>query len=46
MNFLANLLERPKNERAYLLLPVGYAATPAFVPDIKRKPLEDVAVFY
>ncbi len=46
MNFLADLLERPKNERAFLLLPVGYAAKNAFVPDIQRKPLEEISVFY
>ncbi len=46
MNFLTRLLERPSNERAYLLLPVGYAAKSAFVPDIHRKTLEDISVFY
>lgn len=46
MNFLADLLERPKNERAYLLLPVGYAAEDAVVPDIERKELSDISKFY
>ena len=46
MNFLADLLERPKNERAFLLLPVGYAAKEAFVPDIKRKELSEICDFY
>ncbi len=46
MNFLTKALERPENERAFLLLPVGYAQDPVYVPNIKRKPLEDVAVFY
>ncbi|MCM8570684.1 nitroreductase family protein [Gramella jeungdoensis] len=46
MNFLAELLERPSNERAYLLLPVGYAAGDAFVPDIHRKKLEEISEFY
>lgn len=46
MNFLAKVLDRPVNERAYLLLPVGYPKTPAYVPDIERKGLEEVAVFY
>ncbi len=46
MNFLTKVLERPDNERAFLLLPVGYAKEPVYVPDIKRKPLEEVAVFY
>lgn len=46
MNFLARLLERPTNERAYLLLPVGYPLEPAYVPDIERKGLDEIAVFY
>ena len=46
MNFLAKLLKRPSNERAFLLLPVGYAKRPVYVPDIKRKSLNEAAVFY
>lgn len=46
MNFLAELLQRPQNEKPYLLIPVGYAADDAQVPDIKRKPLQDVMVNY
>ena len=46
MNFLEKLLDRPANERAFLLLPVGYAQAPAYVPDLRRKSLEEVAVFY
>jgi len=46
MNFLSEILERPKNERAFLLLPVGYPKTPTFVPDLKRKELDEIAVFY
>lgn len=46
MNFLAKLLNRPSNERAFLLLPVGYAKQPVYVPDLERKPLEKVTVFY
>ncbi|MDH4474144.1 MAG: nitroreductase family protein [Fluviicola sp.] len=46
MNFLTGLLDRPANERAFLLLPVGYAAEPSYVPDIHRKTLEEVAAFY
>jgi iodotyrosine deiodinase len=46
MNFLKTLLQRPDNERPFLLLPVGYAADEVFVPNIHRKPLADVAVFY
>ena len=46
MNFLQKILNRPENERPYLLVPVGYPAEKVEVPDLKRKPLEDVAVFY
>ena len=41
MGFLEEILERPENERAYLLIPVGYPAEGCEVPDIKRKPYED-----
>ena len=46
MNFLTKLLNRPSNERAYLLLPIGYPKEPSYVPDLSRKSLEDVAIFY
>ena len=46
MNFLSKVLDRPSNEKPYLLLPVGYPASPAYVPDLKRKALDDVAVFF
>ncbi len=46
MNFLEKILERPKNERAFLLLPVGYAAEEVLVPNIRRKSLEDVGLFF
>ncbi|XP_077593433.1 iodotyrosine deiodinase [Stigmatopora nigra] len=38
------LLERPLNEKLLMLLPVGYAAEDATVPDLKRKPLQDIMV--
>jgi len=44
MGFLAELLERPANERAFVLIPVGYPADDAEVPDIGRKPLAEVLV--
>lgn len=44
MNFLSEVLERPANERAYVLIPVGYPADEAEVPDITRKPLSEVLV--
>ena len=46
MNFLKAVLKRPDNERPFLLLPVGYAADEVLVPDIQRKKLDEVAVFY
>ncbi|WP_103864421.1 nitroreductase family protein [Aquimarina sp. I32.4] len=46
MNFLGKVLGRPSNERAFMLLPVGYAKQPTYVPDLKRKELDEVAVFY
>ncbi|XP_034235380.1 iodotyrosine deiodinase 1 isoform X2 [Thrips palmi] len=41
---LRALLGRPANEKLTLLLPVGYPADDAQVPDLKRKPLEDILV--
>jgi iodotyrosine deiodinase len=45
MNFLKKILNRPDNERPFLLLPVGYPADEVFVPSITKKSLEDVAIF-
>lgn len=46
MDFLSKILERPSNERPFLLLPIGYPATDATVPVITRKKAEDVIVWY
>lgn len=46
MNFLSHILNRPSNERPYLLLPVGYPEPNTFVPDLHRKRLEETTVFY
>lgn len=46
MKFLTKLLNRPENERAFLLLPVGYPQEPVYVPDLKRKSLDQVSEFY
>ena len=46
MGFLRDILGRPKSERAFLLLVVGYPAEAVEVPDIKRKGLADIATFY
>ena len=45
MKFLNEILGRPKSERPFLLLVVGYPADDARVPDIKRKSLEEFASF-
>jgi iodotyrosine deiodinase len=45
MNFLNEILGRPKNERPFLLLVVGYPAKDANVPDIQKKKLEEIASF-
>lgn len=45
MGFLRDLLERPAHERPFVVIPVGYPAEGAEVPDLKRKPLEEIAVF-
>ncbi|TVQ81011.1 MAG: nitroreductase family protein [Phycisphaeraceae bacterium] len=44
MKFLAQVLRRPEHERPFLLLPVGYPAPDATVPDLERKPLEEIMV--
>lgn len=44
MGFLSGILERPNNERPFLLIPVGYPAPGAEVPEIRKKPVEDVLV--
>ena len=46
MRFLTKILNRPENERPFLLLPIGYPEQPAYVPNIHRKALEEIAVFY
>lgn len=45
MNFLQEILERPQQEKPYLLIPVGYPAPGALVPDIHRKPLHDILLW-
>jgi len=46
MGFLNELLERPKNERAMILLVVGHPAPDAQVPRITKKSLDQIATFY
>ncbi len=43
MGFLNEILGRPKNERPFLLLVVGFPAEDALVPDITKKPLDEIA---
>lgn len=45
MKFLNEILGRPKTERPFLLLVVGYPAEDCEVPDIKRKTLDEFASF-
>jgi iodotyrosine deiodinase len=45
MGFLKDILERPENERPFLLIPVGYPAEDAEVPQLEKKPLGDIADF-
>ena len=44
MRFLTELLERPDNERPFILFPIGYPADDALVPNLKRKDLDEVMV--
>lgn len=45
MKFMNHILGRPSNERPFLLLVTGYPADDVQVPDISRKPLDEIAVF-
>lgn len=42
MRFLQEILGRPRNEVPFVLIPIGYPADDARVPDIKRKPLNEI----
>ena len=46
MGFLRELLDRPENERPFILIPVGYPADNAIVPDLSRKPLDEIVERY
>ena len=45
MGFLNELLQRPDNEKPYILLVVGYPKAGCMVPNIRKKPLADIASF-
>jgi iodotyrosine deiodinase len=44
MGFLREILERPENERPFLLIPVGYPAEGAVVPELEKKSLDEITV--
>jgi iodotyrosine deiodinase len=46
MNFLSKLLNRPENEKPFLLIPIGYLADECWVPDLKRKQISEIANWY
>ncbi len=46
MNFLSKILARPENEKPFLLIPVGYPAEECWVPDLKRKAIEQFTEWY
>jgi hypothetical protein len=46
MDFLTRVLDRPPNERPFLLIPVGYPAEDCTVPDFERKEYGEVCVEY
>jgi iodotyrosine deiodinase len=46
MGFLRELLGRPENERPFILIPVGYPANDAVVPDLRRKALDEIVARY
>ena len=46
MNFLQKILERPDNERPFLLLPIGYPIDDAVVPLLERKNEQEVIKYY
>lgn len=45
MSFLSEVLERPKHERAFILIVTGYPAADAMVPSISKRPLDEIATF-
>jgi nitroreductase len=45
MAFLGRILGRPAHERPFVLIPVGYPAAGARVPDLARKPVREILVW-
>ena len=46
MRFLNRILDRPSNERPYILFPVGFPANVTEVPDLRRKALAEIASWH
>ena len=46
MRFLTRILDRPDNERPYILFPVGYPPPDCEVPEISKKKLEEVSTWF
>jgi nitroreductase len=46
MGFLSEILDRPANERPYILFPVGYPVPDPKVPDLKRKELAEISIWH
>jgi hypothetical protein len=46
MRFLTRILDRPDNERPFILLPVGYPSDDCQVPEISKKALDDVTTWF
>ncbi|NJN42846.1 MAG: nitroreductase family protein, partial [Flammeovirgaceae bacterium] len=46
MKFLTDILDRPENEKPFLLIPVGYPADETYVPELFRKDLSKIKVDY
>lgn len=46
MRFLNEILERPANEKPYILFPVGYPSLDTTVPDLSRKALEEISIWH
>ena len=46
MKFLSEILDRPQNERPFLLIPIGFPEENLEVPDLRRKSLEEILVEY
>ena len=46
MTFLSEICGRPKNEKPYILFPIGYPTEDCVVPDLQRKTLEEVSAWF